>query len=72
MAALAALGATAALAASSPSANAEALPLHYTPPVYFCYGLVYGIRGALAVGNTLRANVLSQTFIYSGCGGAAI
>jgi hypothetical protein len=71
MAALAALGATAALAVSSPSANAQ-VPLHYAPPVSLCYGLVYGIRGALAVGNPLRANVLSQTFIYLGCGGAAI
>jgi hypothetical protein len=72
LAALAALGAAAALAFSSPSANAQTLPLSYTPPVFLCYSLVYGIQGALATGNQLRANLLSQTFIYLHCGGAAI
>jgi hypothetical protein len=37
-----------------------------------CQILVGQIRFALQSGNTLWANVISNVFVYSGCGGAAI
>jgi hypothetical protein len=37
-----------------------------------CLILVHQIQFALLTGNPLLANVLSNVFLYSGCGGAAI
>jgi hypothetical protein len=78
LAALAAV--TAALAVAVPMASASpattaAVPA--TPSLLQsgslpCLLLVQQIRFAVLVGNTAWANFLSNVFIYSGCGGAAI
>jgi peptidoglycan/LPS O-acetylase OafA/YrhL len=74
LAALAAV--TAALAIAVPTATASAAtfptPIAYTPPTYLCSLLVWQLRAAEATGNTLMANLLGQTLMDVGCGGAAI
>jgi hypothetical protein len=37
-----------------------------------CWWLVRQIQAAVLTGNTVWENIVSNTFIYSGCGGAAI
>jgi hypothetical protein len=79
LAALAAV--TAALAVAVPAASASAAttaPAVRTAPTLFGPGslycdVVYGqLRLAGASGATLYENYLSNVFVYSGCGGAAI
>jgi hypothetical protein len=83
LAALAAV--TAALALAVPAANASAAtsaPAVRTASIGVRGGLVSGslpcriligqLRFAELSGNTVWANVLSNVFVYSGCGGAAI
>jgi hypothetical protein len=82
MAALAA--ATAALALAVPASGASAAPpvartagpfgAHgpAIPGSLPCQSLIRQVRFSLATGNTPLANVFSNVFIYSGCGGAAI
>jgi hypothetical protein len=70
---------TAALAIALP-ASASAATVPVVPPVSLglqsgslpCLLLVGQIQLAAQVGNTVWANVLSNVFVYSGCGGAAI
>ena len=80
-AALAAVTAAAAIAAPAASASAAstrgiATPraaiarVPFTPPFGLCEALVLQIRANVVV-NPLLANLLSQTFINLGCGGAA-
>jgi hypothetical protein len=83
LAALAAV--TAALALAVPAASASTVkpaPAARTAPIIVggrlvpgslpCWILVRHIQAALLTGNTVWANFLSNVFIYSGCGGAAI
>ena len=82
LAALAAV--TAALALALPAASAGAATTAPATRVFIgaggllpsgsfpCQILVGQIRFALLTGNAPFANVLSNVFIYSGCGGAAI
>jgi hypothetical protein len=76
---------TAALAIGIPAASASAAttaPAVHTASIGVGSGLVAGslpcqilvaqIRFAALSGNTLGENVLSNVFVYSGCGGAAI
>ena len=81
LAALAAVTATLALAVPAASASAAtSAPAVRTAPVgghlvsgsLPCQILIGQIRFAALLGNTLGENVLSNVFIYSGCGGAAI
>jgi peptidoglycan/LPS O-acetylase OafA/YrhL len=74
LAALAAVTAALALAVPAASAGAATFPttVAYTPPVYLCSLLVFQLRAAEATGNTLMANLLGQTLMDVGCGGAAI
>jgi hypothetical protein len=71
IAGLAAVTATAAIALPAASASAQPFPITYTPPYAYCLSLVYQIQAA-ELTNPLFANLLSQVFVYSGCGGAAI
>jgi hypothetical protein len=83
LAALAAVTAALALAVPAMSASA-ATPAPAVPTASFglgglfvsgslpCQLLVAQIRFALLSGNTVWANVVSNVFLYSGCGGAAI
>jgi hypothetical protein len=79
LAALAAI--TAALAVAVPAASASAAtpaPAVRTAPSLFGAGSLYcdvlysEVAGAFASGNTLFENYLSNVFVYSRCGGAAI
>ena len=83
LAALAAV--TAALALAVPAESASAAPAAHAVPTPWvgldgrlvpgslpCRLLVNEIRFASLSGNLLWANVLSNVFVYSGCGGAAI
>jgi hypothetical protein len=82
MAALAAV--TAAVAVAVPAADASAAttqptastrivtPVPYTPPAYFCLSLARQAQTAALLGNHILANLLGQTLMYVGCGGAAI
>jgi hypothetical protein len=83
MAALAAVTAALALAVPVTSASAApAAPAVPTPKIGFgnpfapggpaCQVLYSELSGAFASGNVVWANVLSNWFVYSGCGGAAI
>jgi hypothetical protein len=76
---------TAALALAVPATSASAAPTAPAPHSAFigaggrlvpgslpCRLLVWQIRGAVLTGNTVWANLLSNVFLYSGCGGAAI
>ena len=72
LAALAALTTAGAIALPASSASAQVAPLVYTPPLIFCQTLVSQINFALLTGNLPLANLVSQAFIYSHCGGAAI
>ena len=64
---------TAALAFAAPAARAEAAtPLALQPGSLPCQLLVSQIRFATAFHLTGLATVLSNVFIRSGCGGAAI
>jgi hypothetical protein len=73
-------GAAAALALALPVASASASTTTTIPPISIglapgslpCQILVSQIRFAVQFGSPLWANVLSNVFIYSGCGGAAI
>ena len=81
LAALAAV--TAALALAVPAASASAATTvpavrtasiggHLVSGSLPCQILIAQIRFAVLTRNTVWANVLSNVFIYSGCGGAAI
>jgi hypothetical protein len=78
LAALAAL--TAALVLALPVASAgAATPATigltgglFAPGSFVCRLLVSQIQFALLTGNTAWANAVSNVFVYSGCGGAAI
>lgn len=83
LAALAAVMAALALAVPVASASAATtapnvrtasigVGVRLAPGSLPCQILVGRIRGAVLFGNTAWANVLSNVFIYSGCGGAAI
>ena len=72
IAGVAALTAAAAIAVPAASASAQTVPVAYTPPYAYCLGLVGQIQLASATGNVLWANELSNVFVYSHCGGAAI
>jgi hypothetical protein len=83
LAALAAVTAALALAVSAGSASAATTaPAARTASIGVSAGLAPGslpcvilvrqIQFALLVRNPLWANVLSNVFVYSGCGGAAI
>ena len=64
---------TAAASIAIPAASASAQPTYsYTPPYFFCAGLIPQIDFATAAGNTVWASALSNVFVYSHCGGAAI
>ena len=65
---------TTAASIAIPAANASAQPAtySYTPPYFFCAGLIPQIQFATATGNTAWASALSNVFVYSHCGGAAI
>jgi hypothetical protein len=79
LAALAAV--TAAVAVALPTASASAAPIVpavpaapilFGPGSLYC-NIVYGdLRLALATRNVLAADFLSNVFVYSHCGGAAI
>jgi hypothetical protein len=60
-----------ALALALPAASASAQPHVLPPPYIFCLSLVRQIQFTQFI-NPLLSNLLSQTFIYTGCGGAAI
>jgi hypothetical protein len=79
LAALAAV--TSALALAVPATSASASPaapvrtasiVRLVPGSAACWGLIYQIRTALLFNNTPWANIASNAFVYSGCGGAAI
>jgi hypothetical protein len=81
MAALAALIAT--LAVALPASNASAAtPVawpaspgaygFFAPGSSSCQALIRQVRFAVAIGNNPLANLYSNAFISSGCGGAAI
>ena len=81
LAALAA--ATATLAVALPASNASAAtPVArpaspgayglFAPGSFSCQALIRQVRFAVATGNNPLANLYSNAFIYSGCGGAAI
>jgi hypothetical protein len=70
LAALAAVSAVVAVA--MPTASASAAPIAYAPPAFLCQSLVLQMQGAQAVGNPLLADLLGQTLMDIGCGGAAI
>jgi hypothetical protein len=83
LAALAAVAATLAVAGPAASASATTTAPAVRPAfIGFggglqsgslpCLLLVHQIQASLLVGNTFGANVLSNVFLYSGCGGAAI
>jgi hypothetical protein len=82
MAALAAVTAAVAVAVPTEGASAAttqptvstriASPVPYTPPAYFCLSLARQAQGATLFGNHILANLLGQTLLYVGCGGAAI
>ena len=77
MAGLAALMTAGALAVPAASASAQIAPNPLSPipgtPYYAtCHGLVNQVQFALAVANPQLANAYALTFIYLGCGGAAI
>jgi hypothetical protein len=74
---------TAALALAVPATSASAattVPTFRVPTVKVgllpgslpCQILIAQVRFALLTGNVLWANVASNVFVYSGCGGAAI
>jgi hypothetical protein len=80
---LAAVTAALALAVPAGSASAATTPpaahtahigvgARLAPGSLPCRILVAEIGRAVSTGNTLWANLLSNVFIYSGCGGAAI
>lgn len=72
--AVAAPAASASTATVSPSARTANIgfvgPLQ--PGSIGCLFLVNRIRFAVLTGNTAFANILSNAFLYTGCGGAAI
>jgi hypothetical protein len=83
LAALAAVTATLALAVPTASASAATTaPAVHTASIGVggplvsgslpCQILIGQLRFAALSGNTVWANVLSNVFVYSGCGGAAI
>ena len=72
IAGLAALTAAGSIAVPAASASAQPAPIVYTPPYAYCLSLVRQIQFASATGNVLWASALSNVFIYSHCGGAAI
>jgi hypothetical protein len=72
LAALAALATTGAIALPASGASAQVAPIVFTPPLFVCQTYVSQISYALLTGNALLANLISQQFIYSHCGGAAI
>jgi hypothetical protein len=83
LAALAAVTATLALAVPAASASAATTaPAVHTASIGVggplvsgslpCQILIGQLRFAALSGNTVWANVLSNVFVYSGCGGAAI
>jgi hypothetical protein len=81
---VAALAVTAALAVAAPVTAASAAtperaaraqviqPIAFTPPASFCLGLAVQAQGAVLTGNPTLANLLGQTLLLVGCGGAAI
>jgi hypothetical protein len=70
---LAALAAAGSMAVPAASASAQVTPKFvYTPPYVFCAALVPQIQFAVATGNLVLASAISNVFVYSGCGGAAI
>jgi ABC-type sugar transport system substrate-binding protein len=74
LAVLAAATAAAALAvpAAASAAPFTPEPIVYSPPPYLCAILDAQTRAALAVGNTLGAELLVQTQLDVGCGNPAI
>jgi hypothetical protein len=79
LAALAAV--TAAMAVALPTASASAVPVApavprapilFGPGSLYCNIVYNDLRLALATRNVLAANFLSNVFVYSHCGGAAI
>ena len=72
IAGVAALTAAASIAIPAASASAQPAPFAYTPPYAFCASLIPQIQFATATGNLAWASVLSNVFVYSHCGGAAI
>jgi hypothetical protein len=55
-----------------PMHAAHVAQIRLQPGSPICELLIARIRAGVATGNTAWANVLSQAFIYLGCGGAAI
>jgi hypothetical protein len=82
LAALAAVTAALALAVPASASAATTAPAVRTASIGVSGGLVSGslpcqilvgqLEAASASGNTVWANFLSNVFVYSGCGGAAI
>ena len=72
IAALAALTAAGSIAVPAASASAQPAPIVFTPPAAYCLALAHQIQFALATGNVPWATALSNLFVYSHCGGAAI
>jgi hypothetical protein len=66
--------ASASAATPAPTGATRSIVTHipYTPPPFLCSALVYQLRGALATGHPILANLLAQTLMNIGCGGAAI
>jgi hypothetical protein len=71
-AATAAIAAVPATSASAASTRNIVSPIPYAPPAFLCSGLVFQLQTAEAVGNPLLANLIGQTLMDVGCGGAAI
>ena len=72
LAALAAVSAAVAVAIPASASAAPIAPIAYAPPALLCQSLVVQLRAAQAVGNPLLADLLGQTLMDIGCGGAAI
>jgi hypothetical protein len=72
---LAAVAAAVAVAIPTASASAATPPavVPYTPPITLCEAFSVETQQALAVGNQLLADLLTQTSVdVLGCGGAAL
>jgi hypothetical protein len=72
LAALAAVSAAVAVAIPASASAAPIAPIAYAPPPLLCQSLVLQLQTAQAVGNPLLADLLGQTLMDIGCGGAAI
>ena len=77
LAALTAAGSIAVPAASAKAqpaatAGARTASFAFAPPFAFCASLIPQIQFATATGNLAWASVVSNVFVYSHCGGAAI